>query len=95
MPKIEYLVWLEEIVEKLARKHGVHEHEVCQVLEGKPRFRWLEKGHRPGEDLYLALGRSEAGRFLSVFFVYRIDRSALVVSARDMSPAERKAYERK
>lgn len=95
MPRIEYIIWLEEIVEKLAQKHDVQEYEVCQVLEGRPRFRRLEKGHRPGEDLYLALGRTEAGRFLSVFFVYRIDRSALVVSARAMSPAERRGYERK
>jgi uncharacterized DUF497 family protein len=95
MPTIETIIWLDEIVEKLARKHDVQELEVCQVLEGRPRFRWLEKGHRPGEDLYLALGRTESGRFLSVFFVYRIDRSALVVSARTMSPAERRGYERK
>ncbi len=41
------------------------------------------------------LGRSDAGRYLAVFFIYTKDQRALILSARDMSDAERKRYERK
>jgi uncharacterized DUF497 family protein len=93
--RIESLVWLDEIVEKLARKHQVCTNEVREVPNSKPRFRFVEKGLRSGEDLYAAMGRTQAGRYLIVFFVYKRNRAALPVSARDMSPAERRKYERK
>jgi uncharacterized DUF497 family protein len=86
---------LDEIVEKLARKHQVSTNEVREVLNSKPRFRFVEKGLRSGEDLYAAMGRTQAGRYLIVFFVYKRNRAALPVSARDMSPPERRKYERK
>jgi hypothetical protein len=92
--RIEDIIWLEEIVEKLWRKHAVDMHEVVEVLDSRPRFLFVEKGHRPDENLYLALGRTEAGRYLAVFFVFKLSREALIVSARDMTTAERKRYER-
>lgn len=91
--RIEEIIWLEEIVEKLWRKHAVEMHEVLEVLDGRPRFLFVEKGHRPDENLYLALGRTEAGRYLSVFFVFKLSHDAMIVSARDMTAAERKRYE--
>jgi uncharacterized protein len=93
--RIDSLVWLDEIVEKLARKHQVSTNEVREVLTSKPRFRFVEKGLRSGEDVYAALGQTQAGRYLIVFFVYKRNQAALPVSARDMSPAERRKYERK
>ncbi|MEK7278270.1 MAG: BrnT family toxin, partial [Chloroflexota bacterium] len=66
-----------------------------QVLANQPLFRLVEKGHRPGEDVYAALGRTNAGRYLTVFFVYKKDQRALVISAREMTRPERKAYERR
>lgn len=33
-----------------------------EVLGNKPKFRFVEKGDRQGEDVYLALGRTGAGR---------------------------------
>jgi hypothetical protein len=91
--RIKDLIWLEDIVEKLRVKHQVDIAEVRDVLESRPRFRFVEKGHRRGEDLYAALGQTDAGRYLTVFFVLKEDRQALVVSARDMSASERKRYE--
>ena len=93
--RIEGIIWLEEIVEKLWRKHRVVEAEVEEVLQNRPKFRFVEKGHRTGEDVYAGLGRTEAGRLLIVFFVYKQDAHALIVSARDITPTERKRYERK
>ncbi|MEK9165055.1 MAG: BrnT family toxin [Chloroflexota bacterium] len=93
--KITAIIWLEDIVEKLEEKHGVRQEEVRQVLSNQPLFRLVEKGHRPGEDVYAALGRTNAGRYLTVFFVYKKDQRALVISAREMTRPERKAYERR
>lgn len=90
--KIEGLIWLEEIVDKLWDKHHVDSEEVRQVLDGRPWFRFVETGHRKGENLYAALGQTEAGRYLIVFFVLKTDRRALVISARDMTVAERRHY---
>jgi hypothetical protein len=86
------LIWLDEIVDKLEFKHNVRQAEVVQVLESRPLFRFIEKGHRAGEDVYLALGQSAAGRYLAIFFVYKADQRALVVSARDMTHTERRQY---
>lgn len=92
--KITGLIWYDAIVEKLERKHGVKQHEVLEVLEKRPQFRFVEKGYRKGENVYAVLGRTRAGRYLIIFFVYKKDKHALILSARDMTPAERKKYEK-
>lgn len=92
--RISALIWLDEIVRKLEQKHNVTQDEVREVLRNSRHFRFVEKGHRPGENLYSALGRSDAGRHLIVFFVYK-NTQALVVSAREMTDAERKRYGKK
>ncbi len=68
---IEGFIWLEDIVEKLWRKHHVEEHEVEEVFDDAPYFRFVEKGHREGENVYAALGQTNGGRCLIVFFVYK------------------------
>lgn len=45
-----------------------------------------------GEDMYVALGRTYAGRYLIVFFIYKLTKDALIVTARDMNKSERKYY---
>ena len=70
--------------------------EARQVLLGKPRIRFAEKGNIEGDDVYGAFGRTHAGRYLSVFFVYKpATKTAIIISARDMNDKERKAYGRK
>ena len=62
--RIEGIIWLEDIVEKLWRKHRVVESEVEGVLQNRPRFRFIEKGRRPGEDVYAAVGSyAEIGQY--------------------------------
>jgi hypothetical protein len=46
-------------------------------------------------DVYAASGRTDAGRYLVVFFVYKHSQEALIISARDMDGRERRLYERK
>ena len=57
-------IWLEDIVEKLWRKHRVEQREVAEVFGGVPHFRLVEKGHRAGENVYAALGQTDGGRYL-------------------------------
>ena len=94
--KLTGFIWLEEIVEKLWQKHRVEQDEAAEVVIGsQTSCRFVEKGYRPGEDVYASLGRTESGRYLIVFFVHKTDGRALVVSAREMTKAERKQYEKR
>jgi hypothetical protein len=92
--KIAGFVWLEEIVEKIEAKHGVSPEEVEEVFASEPQVRRMEKGHFRGEDVYRALGQTEAGRYLVVFFIYKLTQEALILSARDMDRKERRIYAR-
>jgi uncharacterized DUF497 family protein len=93
--KILDLIWLDEIVDKLIQKHHVEPREVVEILKSKPHFRYIEKGHRKGENVYAAMGQTRNGRYLIVFFVLKKEGQALVISAREMTNAERKRYEEK
>jgi len=93
--QIDRVIWLDDVAEKLESKHGVEKSEVWDLLQSKPKFRFVEKGHREGENVYAALGRTVTGRYLVVFFVYKATNAALVISARNMTRGERKRYEKK
>ena len=93
--KLSGIIWLEEIVEKIDRKHRVTQDEVKDVLRSSSHFRFVEKGHRRGENVYSAMGQTSAGRYLIVFFVRKKTRQALPVSARDMTRGERRRYEKR
>ncbi len=93
--RIDTIIWLENIINKINVKHGVLRREVIEVLENKPYFLFVENGFRKGENVYVALGRTVVGRYLAVFFVYKVNKSALIISARAMTIKERKRYEKK
>lgn len=92
---ITSVIWLKNVIEKLTIKHHVETFEVEEVLAGTPKFRFVEKGERAGEDVYLALGQTVAGRYLIVYFIRKQPNAALILSARDMADKERKWYGRK
>jgi len=98
--EIEDFLWNEEVVDKLAVKHGVETWEVEEVFDNGPHIRFRQRGRRAGEDLYAALGQTDAGRYLIVFFIHKPAQAgrplsqAFIVSARDMADKERKQYER-
>lgn len=93
--RIAGYIWREDVIDKLAWKHQVQPDEVVEVFMNRPRVERLERGHRPGEDLYVALGQTNAGRYLTVFFVHKQDDQALIVSAREMTAKERRRYAKK
>jgi uncharacterized DUF497 family protein len=65
------------------------------VFNNQPQFRFVEKGKRVGEDVYMASGQTDSGRYLTVLFIHKSGGDALILSARDMANWERKRYERK
>jgi uncharacterized protein len=89
------LIWLPEIIQKLSWKHGVSQDEVEEIFINDPHFRFVEKGNYLDEDVYAALGRTYAGRYLICFFIHKRDRRALIISARDMTRSERRRYEQR
>ncbi len=93
--RIVDIIWHPEVIDKLAWKHSTTPEEVDQVLFEQSLFRKVQKGHVPGEHVYAAFGRNESGRYLTVFFIYKSTREALILTARDMDSSERKAYERR
>jgi uncharacterized DUF497 family protein len=93
--KIEGIVWLRAVVDKLSFKHHVETHEVEELFEGAAKIRFIETGQREGENLYLGLGQSAAGRYLAVLFILKRTGEALILSARDMADKERRMYARK
>ncbi len=71
-------------------KHGVTIKECEKVLLNKPVIAKDPK-HSLAEARYSALGRTNKGRFLSIFFTIRSTK-VRVISARDMSKKERIKY---
>jgi uncharacterized DUF497 family protein len=93
--EISGLVWLPDVVEKIQARHQVTVQEVEELFRGSPRVFFVEEGNYLGEDLYLALGRSAAGRYLMAVFICKKTGEALVISARDMTAKERRRYGQK
>ena len=83
--------WDEGNAEKNLVAHQVTRFEIEQVFLRRPMVR-DEFTQRPGgEHRYYALGQTNAGRRLFVVFTTR-DQLIRVISARDMSRRERRAY---
>ena len=95
MVTINDIIWSDRVVDKMAWKHNVLPSEVEEVLIGPCMVFRKEKGKVEGEHLYNALGKTEAGRFLSIFFIKKFGNKALIVTARDMNKSERKRYGKK
>jgi len=77
--------WSEEHI----AKHNVTMEEVAEVLSGSH----VESAGR--DDTVLVSGQTEAGRYLLVVAVDEGRGQAFVVTAREMSDSEKKAYRRR
>ena len=93
--KIAKFLWKDQFIEKLQQKHAVATGEVEEVFGNAPRFDFVAKGHVVGENVYWALGQTDAGRYLTIFFIHKPGGTAMPISARDMNSKERKRYEKK
>jgi len=86
--RITHVIWLEQFVEKIERKHHVSRDEVESVFASQPSVGLIQRGDVKGEDLYRAVGQTHEGRYLAIFFVYKKRGRALVISARDTAAKE-------
>ena len=68
---IREVIWLRQFADKIERKHHVSQAEVDEALAKQPPVRRMRRGAREGEDLYRAIGQTDAGRYLSIFFIYK------------------------
>ena len=92
---VREVIWLDIFVEKLWHKRHVRTSEVEEVLYGKPQVRRVARGDVVGEDVYSSIGQTAGGRYLIVFFILKAGARALVISARDIKPKERRQYAKK
>ena len=83
--RIEWFVWNARNVEHVLR-HAVYPNEVDEILAGKHRTVTTHSGR------YILLGRSDAGRYLSVIFEPLGAGRGRVVTAREMTETERRRY---
>ncbi len=73
-------------------KHGVSFFEACEVFDDDHSSAARDPDHSLDEDWYLIFGMSKRGRYLVVSYTERGDRIR-PISARPMTPRERRAYE--
>ena len=90
-PDFEGFDWTGGNAEKNWKRHGVTPAEAEQVFFNTPLLGGDDPTHSRTEARYYALGQTDEGRTLFVAFTMRGHRLR-VVSARDMSRKERRAY---
>lgn len=73
--------------------HSVKRTESEQIFFNHPLL-IFDTYSQNNEQRFLALGVTSSGRFLTIVFTIRKKRLIRVISARDMSRKERKAYEK-
>jgi uncharacterized protein len=81
--------WTDKSEDHIAA-HNVTPEEVEQVLYARPRL--VLKG---AEGTEYSFGTTDEGRYLLIVLAESIDGRAYVVTARDMTNAERQAFRRK
>ena len=84
--------WDEGNLLKNWEKHHVTAPECEQVFFNRPLLTQADGDHSNAEARFFALGQTDSGRRLFVVFTVR-GNLLRVVSARDMSRKERKAYQ--
>lgn len=94
MPSIRELQWRRDRIEHIAR-HAVSPEEVEAALFEDPAGLLVRGGRSQIEEatLYRYYGRTEAGRHLLIVLIYVGHGMALPVTAREMTPAERRMFD--
>jgi uncharacterized DUF497 family protein len=90
-PDFESFDWSGGNAEKNWKRYGVAPLEAEQVFFNTPLLRGDDPGHSRTEKRFYVLGQTDTGRELFIAFTMR-GRHLRVVSARDMSRKERRAY---
>ena len=75
-------------------KHGVSFFEACEVFDDDLSSSVLDPDHLTEEERCLIFGRTSGDKFLTVSYTERNDRIR-IISARQKTPRERRAYEQR
>ena len=81
--------WTEDSEAHIAR-HDVTPAEVEEVVNTRPRV--ISPGREGVEEIY---GQTDTGRYLVVIISEAEDGRDFVITARDMSPSERRSFQRR
>jgi len=84
--------WDNEKAEANLRKHGVDFTDASTVWNDFFYVELFDDEHSSGEIRYLMVGESASGKFLIVSFTERENKTR-IISARELTPVERRAYE--
>lgn len=85
--------WNEGNIEKNVIKHDVTTKEAEEAVTNEPTFLFIDEGHSKMEKRHGLYGRTDNGRRLSIVFTIRMGK-VRIITARDMSKKERRAYEK-
>ena len=85
--------WNESKATYNSKKHGVTFSEATEVFGDELSSFVADPDHSYGEERFLLFGKSKRGQHLVVSFTERAE-IIRIISARHMTPIERKAYER-
>ncbi|MYE54816.1 MAG: BrnT family toxin [Chloroflexi bacterium] len=89
-------IWQSDVIDKIEDKHHVTQYEAEEVFfNERPVYHFIERGERRNQDVYSVSGRTDAGRYLIVFFILKRRNVGLILSARDMTRSERRLYARR
>ena len=74
--------------------HGVTFEEATTIFNDPLFIIYKDPDHSEGEQRYIIIGESKRNRYLIVSYTERSGRTRLI-SARELDPKERRAYEKK
>ncbi|HEV2863361.1 MAG TPA: BrnT family toxin [Pyrinomonadaceae bacterium] len=84
--------WAEEKGAANLKKHGVSYEEAATVFDDPLYVDFYDPDHSYDEHRYIIIGQSGRGRLLAVSYAER-GNTLRLISSREATPAERKAYE--
>lgn len=84
--------WDPNKAENNRRKHGVSFGEASTVFNNELSVTVYDPSHSKSEDRYITVGWSDHHRLLMIAHADRNNRIR-IISARELTPSERKAYE--
>ena len=88
---VEGFEWDEGNIKKSWERHRVSYIECEEIFFNRPLVVQEDETHSKGEKRYYVLGKTNDGRYLLVVFTIRHNKIR-VITARDMSRKERRAY---
>jgi uncharacterized DUF497 family protein len=82
--------WDEDKNQANIAKHGIDFADAQYVFDDPGHFEVYDEEHSIDEDRWIVYG--DIGAVVMVVVTYRVEDTVRIISARELSPAERKAY---